>query len=323
MTDYLTPTRTETGLALAANVGAAPAPNRPDDVRAVQQMLNANRQHLQPFQDLADDGQIGPKTLSAIEKFQRTVMLFSNPDRLIEVNGKTHKKLVSLIVGGAPPAAPVGAFTQRLQVFQNHVQTTYSIWIAANSEFRTAETQNRWHIAHMIRFNSFPNMRPAQSEVDQGRNVISLNHLSNATLVWGAGLDYSEYLRDQMNMPCRKTPDGRQWVNAPQAANTRARAQALLAQWGIGTPRDRNGVPIGPANSAKVAPGVAGCVEPCRCGGGRSNHVAGMAADLDRNSLDLLRQRLTPPTDASLAALLLQFGLHRPVGDEPWHVEAT
>ena len=108
------------------------------------------------------------------------------------------------------------SFAQRLQNFQNHVQTTYAIHIAANSEFGTAERQSRWHIAHMIRFNSYATLRPAQSEVVQGRNVIAFNHLSNAALAWGAGVDYTHYLRDQMNMACRKSPDGRQWVNALQ-----------------------------------------------------------------------------------------------------------
>ncbi len=57
-------------IVLHAAVGAD-APNRPEDVRAVQAALNAVSQDAGgPLAPLALDGQCGPRTLAAIARFQ-------------------------------------------------------------------------------------------------------------------------------------------------------------------------------------------------------------------------------------------------------------
>jgi len=327
MSDVIYPVRVETALSISASVGSGGS-NRLEDVRVIQNLLNANAGHMQPFVKLDVDGRVGAKTIGAITRFQKVVLGKAAPDGRVDPGKATIERLVALlrVPGGptAPEPTPVvgGAFAQRLNRFQLHVLNTFSINLRANSQFRTEQTQSQWHAAHMIRFNGF-NRRPVQSELFEGRNVIAFSHLSNPQVVWGNGLDFSNYLRDHSNMPCRKTPDGRAWVNPPDANRTRDRARALLAGWGVGTPKDKEGNPIGPANSAQVAPGVAGCVEPCRCGGSRSKHVAGMAADLDSGDMEKLMLKLTPATRASIDTLLATYGLHRPVANEPWHVESN
>ncbi len=65
--------------------------NRKSDVELVQTALN--RSILAPFKLLKVDGLMGPVTIRAIERFQKSAVNFSKPDGLIEVEGKTWKAL--------------------------------------------------------------------------------------------------------------------------------------------------------------------------------------------------------------------------------------
>ncbi|MEM9588803.1 MAG: M15 family metallopeptidase [Planctomycetota bacterium] len=329
ISESMYPVRKEYKTSISASVGAGGV-NKRADVVTIQELLNGNLGKIKPLKPLDVDGISGSLTRGAIHRFQEKVVRMRSPDSRVDPGGGTLKALVEGISGGGgggadpDPQDPVvdGVFSERLRALQHHVRQVYGINLTANSDFRDAQTQNRWHIAHMIRFNSYASLRPAHNEIHQGRRVISIAHLSDASIQWGSGVNFADYLRDASNRPCRKTPDGQGWVHPPDAARTRARAQAMLAGWGIGTPRDDQGRVTGPLNSAQVAPGETGCVEPCRCGGRRSNHVAGVAADLNRTAMAEVIAQLNPSTEAEFDRLLARFGLHRPVRSEPWHVEA-
>lgn len=313
---------------ISASVGRNGA-NRDADVRAVQTLLNGQSQTQ--LERLVVDGDIGPRTIGAIETYQRKVLHFANPDGKVDPGGKTLTALNAAQVPHAPsatptnpvaaPAAPPDAsqpFMQRVTNFTDYVLANHGITIAVKSSTRPPLWQQRMHIAHMMKYNSYKSLKPRQRTSIGGHDVISFAHLSNASLTWGFNLDFSEYLRDATGAACKKAIGGG-WLNAPDEAKTRQRAFELLKTNGIGTSKERPADP----NSAMVAPGVEGCAEPCACGGGRSKHLSGVAVDLDSGAMEQLRGLLSPPTDASINALLAQFGLHRPMTSEPWHVEAT
>lgn len=62
--------------------------NSSQDVKVVQQLLNRNGSKMMPFQSLAVDGKIGPKTIGAIERFQRVVLRFNNVDGRVDPGEK-------------------------------------------------------------------------------------------------------------------------------------------------------------------------------------------------------------------------------------------
>lgn len=85
--------------------------NSPQDVKIVQTLLNQNAAKMAPFQPLAVDGIIGPKTIGAIERFQRVVLRFNNIDGRVDPGGKTITALNAggqggTTPGGSNPAAP-------------------------------------------------------------------------------------------------------------------------------------------------------------------------------------------------------------------------
>ena len=61
--------------------------NRTDDVRRVQELLN---RHMQPPQrPLVVDGVMSPRTIAAIEAFQRRVLNIHRPDGRIQPDDST------------------------------------------------------------------------------------------------------------------------------------------------------------------------------------------------------------------------------------------
>jgi peptidoglycan hydrolase-like protein with peptidoglycan-binding domain len=61
--------------------------NRTDDVRLVQELLN---RHMQPSQlPLVVDGVMSPRTIAAIEAFQRRVLNIHRPDGRIQPGDST------------------------------------------------------------------------------------------------------------------------------------------------------------------------------------------------------------------------------------------
>jgi peptidoglycan hydrolase-like protein with peptidoglycan-binding domain len=61
--------------------------NRTDDVRLVQELLNRHRQP--PQRPLVVDGVMSPRTIAAIEAFQRRVLTIHRPDGRIQPGDAT------------------------------------------------------------------------------------------------------------------------------------------------------------------------------------------------------------------------------------------
>ena len=90
---------------ISASVGRM-GKNFPNDVRTVQQLLNANGHRMSPFQRLAEDGLIGPKTQSAIDKFQRQVLRYSGIDGRVDPGKKMIRTLNEGARNSPPPSSP-------------------------------------------------------------------------------------------------------------------------------------------------------------------------------------------------------------------------
>src|SRR5689334_2612593 len=75
---------------LKGSVGAG-GRNDEDDVRLVQSLLNRSLTSVEPL--LKVDGKIGPRTLQAIERFQRVKLGRRSPDRRVDPGGATFSML--------------------------------------------------------------------------------------------------------------------------------------------------------------------------------------------------------------------------------------
>ena len=69
------------------------AANVKSDVEIVQALLNKAIAKLAPMRPLRVDGQVGPKTLAAIEAFQSRVLGMAPPDGRVDPGAKTIKAL--------------------------------------------------------------------------------------------------------------------------------------------------------------------------------------------------------------------------------------
>lgn len=69
--------------------------NRRQDVIIIQTLINHNIHLLAPLHPLQIDGVIGPRTIAAIEKFQRQVLHMQRPDGRVDPLGQTLRKLDS------------------------------------------------------------------------------------------------------------------------------------------------------------------------------------------------------------------------------------
>ena len=76
--------------------------NRFEDVRVVQELLNKHRRPL--MQPLTLDGIVGPKTIAAIEAFQRRVLSTIQPDGRVDPDGPTVRALCRNAT--VPPSTP-------------------------------------------------------------------------------------------------------------------------------------------------------------------------------------------------------------------------
>jgi len=87
---------------IGASVGRGGV-NRPQDVMAVQTLLNQNIGLITPFRPLRVDGVAGSATISAIEEFQRRVLYMPRSDGRVDPHGQTLAKL-NAGAGGAGPS---------------------------------------------------------------------------------------------------------------------------------------------------------------------------------------------------------------------------
>jgi peptidoglycan hydrolase-like protein with peptidoglycan-binding domain len=67
--------------------------NIPSDVQLVQTMINRQISRLAPMRPLRVDGQVGPRTLAAIEAYQSRVVGMPTADGRVDPTGKTLKTL--------------------------------------------------------------------------------------------------------------------------------------------------------------------------------------------------------------------------------------
>jgi len=81
--------------------------NRPEDVKTIQDLLNAHLSQIPPARPLTVDGRPGPLTFAAIEDFQRRVVGLAIPDGRVDPNGRT---LAALNQGTQPPISLPGTF---------------------------------------------------------------------------------------------------------------------------------------------------------------------------------------------------------------------
>ena len=112
---------------ISASVGRGGI-NSAQDVRFVQTLLNQNAHRMAPFQRLAVDGQVGPKTIGAIEKFQRDVLRFNNVDGRVDPGYRTIRELNSGATGSpgtspgpaqpGSPKDPVGNLNLQIKRFK-------------------------------------------------------------------------------------------------------------------------------------------------------------------------------------------------------------
>lgn len=77
---------------ISASVGKG-GKNKPEDTQLVQELLNGFASKC-GFKKLDVDGLIGPKTIGAIGKFQKTVLQVGKPDSRVDPNGESIKALV-------------------------------------------------------------------------------------------------------------------------------------------------------------------------------------------------------------------------------------
>ena len=124
-----------------------PNANLPQDVRTIQKLLNAQMAKLMPMTALGEDGVIGPKTIAAIEEFQRRVVGMSQPDGRVDPGGATLKALGGTATVATVPGA-AGQVTGKtagvnadIIKYLNAVATHYGKTINVTSGKRSASEQ--------------------------------------------------------------------------------------------------------------------------------------------------------------------------------------
>ncbi len=219
--------------------------------------------------------------------------------------------------GGFDPEGK--GFAQRLEAFLAAAAISYGVTIEKRATLREPADAQKWHIAHMFYYNSYANLKPAKSELEDGHHVIQWSHISDPALKWEHDMDWREFLRDKSGKLPVKTGDGKGWTEGkePDKTESKERALEILTEGGIAT-SDKSR-----PHGAMVAPGYKGCGVPCKCGGNPSRHTAGLASDVDRQALKQLEKKLEQAGAGTLDAYLKTFGLKRPMPSEPWHIEAT
>lgn len=220
--------------------------------------------------------------------------------------------------GASTPAAPAfdpkgKTFLQRLAAFLAGAKTTYGVDVKKDSG-RSAEWEQKHHIAHMFAYNKYKNSKPAH--VEPGGNTIAWDYFTTPSVIWQP-LVWSDFLRTKEgSVP---TISGNAWEKGkePDKDKTLENTKAILIA-----------AQIGNSGQAMVACGYSPCGEPCKCTAGRSKHLTEEAADLNSVDIGTLNGKLAAAKAGNIDTYLATFGLNRPLKDHPespeeWHVEAT
>jgi len=205
-------------------------------------------------------------------------------------------------------------FTQKVAAFVKDAKDTHGVTVRKNSSTRTAQWQQKHHVAHMFLYNKYRTVRP--KHVETGKTTISWDHFSNAKTVWDT-IKFSDFLRTSDGKVPAKDNKG-EWKDTakPDKAKTVANVKKIQTNAGIGN-----------SGKAMVSSGLKPCKSPCACTAGRSKHVSGVAEDFNSSDLAALTKKLTAAKLGTLDTYLKTFGLHRPLKDhatspEKWHVES-
>jgi hypothetical protein len=295
-------------------------------VKSLRVTLN---QVLIPSPNLAPSETFDDQTRDAVVRFQRRKGITPNGVvdeatwRALGTETMVAARVASLGAMNAvrfPPAPRLEdfSFEDRIAAFIADAEARYKVIIPPGRKLRDPVVAQKWHIAHMIRYNSYSGYSPAKSDIVGGRRLIAWSHLSDPKTPWEY-VPWEHFLRDaDGNVPLKQ---GNAWVpgHAPDEARTRQRAFEILKAAGIGTDATRPNDP----HSGMVGCGYAGCGEPCKCRVTRSLHVSGAARDLNQAALGKLEDALKEEDAGTLDEYLDSYGLCRPiVKKEPWHVEA-
>jgi uncharacterized protein (TIGR02594 family) len=141
-------------LLLSGSVGRGGV-NRPQDVKAVQELINKHIGRLTPWRPLVVDGRIGPLTIGAIEEFQRRIVHLSRPDGRVDPGGQTLRALQGQ-TGAA--AAPLGA----------PVSGVEAPWLRiARGEIGQREIRGAQHNPRILQYiETFPNLADIRNKRD-------------------------------------------------------------------------------------------------------------------------------------------------------------
>ena len=116
------------------------------------------------------------------------------------------------------------SFTQRVDAFIADVKAKYGI-IMTKDAGRTAEWQQKYHVAHMFVYNKYQSTTPAKTET--GKRTISWAHFSDSKLKWET-IQWSDFLRTKDNAVPKKL--GKEWAKGsePEKAATEKHVKSLL-----------------------------------------------------------------------------------------------
>jgi hypothetical protein len=214
----------------------------------------------------------------------------------------------------ADPFNPRGqSFAERIRAFRTDANDTYRVHVRTDRG-RTPEWEQKHHVAHMFLYNAYgARIQPRVRE--PGKFTIAWSHLSDPTVQW-QGVRWEHLLRTADGGVPRKV--GSDW-------DPGARPDRDATVKNLKTMQIYDG--IGRLGFGMVAAGFRPCGEPCRCRAGRSKHLDGLAADINRSDLAALTNALRHNRGPTLDDYLKRFGLYRPLlhhpkSPEDWHVEA-
>ena len=184
---------------------------------------------------------------------------------------------LTCMVGAVDGADPGGAFRpagksfkERLTAFLADAKATYGVTISRKAEFRKAEDAQKWHVAHMIAYNSFESRKPARSEGLDGRHVIAWSHLQDPATKW-EHVRWEDYLRDEDgevpvkqgagwapgHLPTRTRPGNGRWPSSATWASARRRTgpASPTAPWSRRASRAAPSLAVAAALARSTSPG--------------------------------------------------------------------
>jgi hypothetical protein len=169
-----------TSQSLSGAVGSGASPNRPDDVRSVQQLL------VDAGAKIAVDTQCGERTIRAIEDYQRNFL--SDPDGRVDPGGLTWRHLLERRLKVQP---------QRLVLLPQHALSYYSYSPIGRQYATTKCVQALQRICGQFSLK-FPGLKIGIGDIsfEQGGEM-----LPHKTHKHGVNVDVRPLRKDKRNLP--------------------------------------------------------------------------------------------------------------------------